>query len=55
MGDENSSEDLHRFIRQLSLLSEKAEAFGQKKNEELLCQELAPTEDSIGDDSVIEI
>ena len=53
--DENSSEDLQRFIRQLSLLSKKAEAFGQKKNEEFLCQELAPTGESIGDDSVIEI
>ena len=54
--DENSNEDLQGFIRRLSLLSKKAEAFGQLKNEEFLCQELEPTTDeSIGDNSVIEI
>ena len=53
--DEISNEDLQRFIRQLSSLSKKAEAFGQKKNEEFLCQELAPTDESIGDEYVIEI
>ena len=54
--DENSNEDLQGFIRRLSLLSKKAEAFGQLKNEEFLCQELEPTTDeSIDDNSVIEI
>lgn len=53
--NENSSEELRGFIRQLSLLSKEAEAFGQHKIEELLCQELVPTDESIDANHVIEI
>ena len=53
--NENSSEELRRFIRQLSVLSKKAETFAEQKIEELLCQELVPNDESIEGHHVTEI
>ena len=53
--DENSSEGIRYFTSRLAALSKKAEVFRQLKDEEFLCQELAPLDNCTANDSVIEI
>ena len=53
--DEHSNDDVEDFINKIAALSKKAEVFRKQKNEEFLCEELAPVDDCTADDSVIEI
>ena len=53
--NQNSTGDVRAFIKGITDLSKKAEEFGRQKDEEFLCDELAPIDDSPSDNSVIEI
>ena len=53
--DEHSNDDVKDFINKIVALSKKAEVFRKQKNEEFLCEELAPVDYCTAYDSVIEI